>query len=253
MSVALQTTKLRSPRKFVTSIAKSEAEVREAQRLRWRVFADEGGAQLDSIADGYDIDAFDPHCIHILVRDTASDHVIGTYRVLTGAGAVETGGFYSETEFDLDRLAHLRPRIAELGRSCVHPDYRSGAVIALLWSAIADVIAAQNCDILVGCASVSMRDGGQTATALYNQMIRTNLAPLEYRVTPHNPIILCENADAPALSIPPLMKGYMRAGAWVCGAPHWDPDFNTADFFMMLQLSSLDQRYARHYLPSVDG
>jgi putative hemolysin len=101
---------------------------------------------------------------------------------------------------------------------------------------------------------VSMRDGGQTATALYQQMIQTNLAPLEYRVAPKNPIALTASSNnVPITGVPPLMKGYMRAGAWVCGAPHWDPDFNTADFFMMLQLSSLDQRYARHYLASNEG
>ena len=249
MSMLQQDVTLRKVRKFRTSLARSAVEVREAQRLRWRVFADEGGARLASSENGFDVDAFDAHCIHILVRDLAIDQVIGTYRVLTGAASLYTGGFYSETEFDLARLDHLRLRIAELGRSCVHPDYRSGAVIALLWGAIAELATANACDILIGCASVSMSDGGHTAAALNERLTREHLAPPEYRVTPRTPVHLAGRDPARAQATPPLMKGYVRAGAWVCGAPHWDADFNTADFMMMLQMGALDQRYARHYLP----
>ena len=251
MSMLHQDVTPRKVRKLHTSLARSAAEVREAQRLRWRVFADEGGAHLASPENGVDVDSFDPHCIHILVRDMAVEKVIGTYRILTGAASLRTGGFYSETEFDLDRLSHLRPRIAELGRSCVHPDYRSGAVIALLWGAIAEVASANACDILIGCASVSMNDGGHTAAALHKRMTRDHLAPPEYRVTPRTPLNFSGRDPARALAPPPLMKGYLRAGAWVCGAPHWDADFNTADFMMMLQMDALDDRYARHYLTPV--
>ena len=247
MDVAEQDLPIRPVRRFVTSIAESGSGVREAQRLRWRVFARDGGAQLASATDGIDADAFDPHCAHVLVRDVVTDQVIGTYRILTGASSLTAGGFYSETEFDLDRLQHLRPRIAELGRSCVDPDYRSGAVIALLWGAIGDYIASKNCDVLIGCASVSMSDGGHTAAALFHQLTSSALAPLEYRVTPRTPVDLPAADLTRRIAVPPLVKGYVRAGAWVCGAPHWDPDFNTADFFMMLQLGQLEQRYARRY------
>lgn len=253
MSILQQDVTPRRVHKLRTSLARSATEIKEAQRLRWRVFADEGGAHLASDEYGFDVDPFDAHCVHILVRDLAIDQVIGTYRVLTGAASVETGGFYSETEFDLDRLHHLRPRIAELGRSCVHPDYRSGAVIALLWGAIADVVAANVCDILIGCASVSMNDGGHTAAALNERMSREHLAPPEYRVTPRTPVNLVGRDSARAQATPPLMKGYVRAGAWVCGPPHWDADFNTADFMMMLQMGAMDERYARHYLPPDRG
>jgi putative hemolysin len=254
MTVAQQQQRgLRTARRLATSIARSESEVREAQRLRWRVFAEEGGARLASEEHGYDIDAFDRHCMHLLVRDLSTDKVIGTYRILTGLASMNTGGFYSETEFDLGRLSHLRLRIAELGRSCVHPDYRTGGVINLLWAGIADVVDASGCDILIGCASVSMNDGGHSAAALYRRMALDHLAPLEYRVAPKTPVNLAGlNADA-AVNVPPLMKGYLRAGATVCGAPHWDPDFNTADFLMMLHLSTLNHRYARHYLTPSQG
>jgi len=249
MSILQQEVAPRGVRKLQTSIARSAAEIKEAQWLRWRVFADEGGARLTSEEVGFDIDAFDAHCVHILVRDLTLDQVIGTYRVLTGAASLETGGFYSETEFDLDRLKHLRPRIAELGRSCVHPDYRTGAVITLLWGAIADVVAANGCDILIGCASVSMSDGGHTAAALHARMMQHQAAPLEFRVAPRNPLNLTGLDPARAQPTPPLIKGYLRAGAWVCGAPHWDADFNTADFLMLLQVGALEERYARRYAP----
>ena len=249
MKILQQDNTRRNIRKLQTSIARNATEIRDAQRLRWRVFADEGGARLASDEVGFDIDAFDAHCIHILVRDVAIDQVIGTYRILTGASSIQTGGFYSETEFDLDRLSHLRPRIAELGRSCVHPDYRSGTVISLLWGAIAYVVASADCDILIGCGSVSMNDGGHTAAALHDRMSKEHLAPPEYRVMPRTPVNLSGRDPTRANALPPLMKGYMRAGAWVCGPPHWDADFNTADFMMMLQMGVLEQRYARHYLP----
>jgi putative hemolysin len=232
----------RAVRKFHTSIARCEAEVREAQRLRWQVFADEGGARLASREPGLDVDAFDRHCVHLLVRDLSANRVIGTYRILTGEASLRTGGFYSETEFDIDRLNRLRPRIAELGRSCVHRNYRTGAVIALLWGAIADVVMAHGCDILIGCASVSLNDGGHTAAALYDRMAREHMAPLDYRVTPRTPVNLTGRDPGRAQPTPPLMKGYIRAGALVCGAPHWDADFNTADFMMILRMGALDER-----------
>ena len=250
MSILQQDIAARKIRKLRTSVARTATEIREVQQLRWRVFAEEFGATLSSNELGLDVDAFDPHCIHILVRDEAIEQVVGTYRILTGEASLAAGRFYSETEFDLNRLYHLRPRIAELGRSCVHPDYRTGAVIALLWSAIANVVAANGCDILIGCASVSMSDGGHTAAALYERMTRENLAPLEYRVTPRTPLNLIKYNSARAEPPPPLLKGYLRAGARVCGAPHWDADFNTADFMMMLLIGSLDERYARHYISS---
>jgi putative hemolysin len=235
-------------RRFAVNVATSGEDVRDAQRLRWRVFADEGGARLSSPEHGLDIDVFDAHCAHVIVRDTQCDKVIGTYRILTGANAVAAGGFYSQTEFDISRFEHLQPWIAELGRSCVHRDYRNGAVVALLWRAITDYVTAQGCHILMGCASVPMTDGGQTAAWLHQELGAKNGAPHEYRAIPRNPLDMSGLSSSRPPVIPPLVKGYIRAGAWVCGAPGWDPDFNTADFLMMLKLDQLDHRYARHYV-----
>ena len=118
------------------SWAKHQDEVREAQRLRYDVFANEMGARLPVTVAGHDIDLFDDYCEHLLVRDGLSGAVIGTYRVLTPAQAKRVGGTYTDTEFDLTRLRFMRERMVELGRSCVHAEHRHGGVILALWGAL---------------------------------------------------------------------------------------------------------------------
>ena len=135
-----------APRREATKLfycfAQNAADIEEAQRLRYKVFAEEMGARLSTRKAGVDEDIFDPYCDHLLVRDGDSNEVVGTYRILSPEKARKIGGFYSEGEFDLTRLAHLSDRMVEVGRSCVHPDYRSGAVITLLWAGLAAVASA---------------------------------------------------------------------------------------------------------------
>lgn len=235
------------------SLARSAAEVRDAQKLRWRVFAEELGARLSSDESGIDKDRFDGHCEHLVVRAEASGEVVGTYRILTGPAARALGGFYSAQEFDLSRLAHLTERTVEIGRSCIHPDYRGGATMALLWSGIAQFMVSRHFDHLIGCASISMSDGGHGAASLYNRLRGVSLSPVEYRVFPKSPLPL-ERLDTTRPAEPPaLLRGYLRCGAQVCGEPAWDPDFNTADLFMMLPLARMDTRYARHFMKDVSS
>ncbi len=106
----------------------------------------------------------------------------------------------------------------------------------------------EHCQYLIGCASVSLADGGHNAAAIYQSLNEANFAPSEYRVIPHLPFPIEERAAGQSAQLPPLIKGYLRSGAWICGQPAWDPDFHSADFFMMLPLAKLDNRYARHYL-----
>ena len=153
----------RSGRRYSVACARSDAERREAQRLRWRVFVEEMGAQPRSKEPGVDHDLFDPHCKHLLVRDEDSGEVIGTYRLLSPHAARRVGCYYSETEFDLTRLQLLRPRMVEIGRSCVDPRHRAGTVIALLWSGVARYMLAHGYRYLAGCASISLADGGRAA------------------------------------------------------------------------------------------
>lgn len=124
----------RSAHALTVSLARDANEVYEAQRLRYKVFAEEMGARLSSSEPGIDSDIYDPYCEHLIVRDPLKDQVVGTYRMLTGANARRLGGFCSDDEFDLTRLDHLRDQTVEVGRTCVHRDYRNGTVIALLWA-----------------------------------------------------------------------------------------------------------------------
>jgi putative hemolysin len=234
--------------RYTVALARSEAERREAQALRWRVFAEELGARLPSRTPGVDHDIFDPYCEHLIVREETGGEVIGTYRMLAPEAARRIGCLYSESEFDLTRLQLLRERMLEIGRSCIHPEHRSGAVILLLWNGLARFMAERGCTYLAGCASMSMADGGVAAARVARTLSATHLAPLEYRVFPRCPLPLEGLDDGLKAELPPLLKGYLRCGAWVCGEPAWDSEFNTADFFVFLSLAHVESRYARHYL-----
>lgn len=234
-------------RRLEVGLARSQSEILDAQRLRYRVFAGEMGANLPTRTPGVDHDIYDPYCDHLLVRDAQSGEVVGTYRILSPDNARQIG-YYSENEFDLTRLQHLRPRLVEIGRSCVHPDYRTGATITLLWSGLAQYMRERGHDYLMGCASISMADGGHTAASLYNRLAAEHLGPQEYRVFPRCPLPLAAlQQDRPA-ETPPLIKGYLRAGAWICGQPAWDPDFNTADLPILMPMAKVAGRYAKHFL-----
>ena len=235
--------------------ARDDEDVREAQQLRYLVFAQEMGARLTlpkGAPAGHDIDIFDPFCEHLLVRAASRDGepgpVIGTYRVLTPDSARRVGGLYSEGEFDLTRLRPLRSKMVELGRACVHPDWRSGGAILALWGALAEFMQRNGLDTMIGCASVSMRDGGHFAASLWEQLRKTHLAPIEWHVSARLPLPVADlqhdlNVDPPA-----LIKGYLRCGAKILGAPAWDPDFNTADLPMLLRIEDLPARYRKHFL-----
>jgi len=231
--------------------AKHQDEVREAQRLRYEVFANEMGARLPEPLAGHDIDLFDDYCEHLLVRDGHSGHVIGTYRVLTPAQAQRVGGTYTDTEFDLTRLRFMRERMVELGRSCVHAEHRHGGVILALWGALFEFMARNQLNTMIGCASIPMLHNGivsgHAAASMWHQLSKTNLASIEFHVRPRLPLPI-ENLDTNLSVEPPaLIKGYLRLGAKILGAPAWDPDFNTADLPMLLQVKDLPLRYRKYF------
>ena len=241
--------------RFEVIWARNEDDVRQAQQLRYLVFAQEMGARLrvpKGTPAGLDADLFDPFCEHLLVRATGGDGepgpVIGTYRVLTPAAAKRVGGWYSETEFDLTRLWPLSKNMVELGRSCVHPGWRSGGAIMALWGALAEFMLRNRLDTIIGCASVSMRDGGHVAASLWEQLRKTHPAPLEWQVSPRMPLPVEELRRDLMVEAPALIKGYLRCGAKLLGAPAWDPDFNTADLPLLLRIDDLPSRYRRHFM-----
>ncbi|MFG2058321.1 GNAT family N-acyltransferase [Micromonospora sp. NPDC048930] len=238
---------------YTLLIADDPTLVAAAQRLRHEVFATELGATLPPDAAGLDTDEFDAHCDHLVVLREGTHEVVGTYRLLPPG---RTDRRYSDSEFDLTALAPLRDDLVEAGRSCVHPDHRSGAVINLMWAGITRYLHLRGSRWLGGCASVPVSDGGTAAAEVWSQASARHLAPPPLRVTPRRPWF----AEAPAVAgpelspaarralVPPLLRGYLRLGAWVCGEPAYDPDFGCADFYVLFSLDRLNPRYLRHFL-----
>ena len=226
----------RRPSAYTVLVASNDEEVRAAQRLRHRVFAQELGAKLHSAVPGLDVDEFDEYGEHLVVREDATGAIVGTYRLLPpGRGP---GRLYSETEFDLSALEPLRDLLVEAGRSCVHPDHRGGAVINP-W--------------LAGCASVPVADGGLAARCVWDVARTRHLSPPRLRVRPQRPYPLgpmptVDKVTAPHRAGPPLLRGYLRLGAWICGEPAHDTDFDVADFFVLLSVDRVNPRYLEHFL-----
>lgn len=229
------------------SLARSPEEVAEAQRLRYKVFAEEMGAPIKD-NNGLDIDGFDEFCDHLLVRDRNTQQVVGTYRLLNPGNSALAGGYYTAGEFDISRLSPLLDRTVEVGRACVHQDYRQGGTITMLWAGLAQYMMKHNYEYMIGCASVPMSDGGHTAASLYHSLKEEYLSPAEYRVFPHNPLPIESLNQDLKVACPPLIKGYLRLGAYICGEPAWDASFNSADMMILLPLSRINPRYAAHFL-----
>lgn len=228
-------------------LARDPAEVREAQRLRFEIFSQEMGASFTD--DGIDEDRFDAHCDHLMVRDSFDGRLVGTTRLLRHEAILETGGFYTETEFDLRTVLRLPGRFVEVGRTCIHPDYRGGGAIATLWSGIAPYFSELGYDYLVGCASIGLSAGVAPARALVEQLLAKQPSAEDCRATPKLPLpALVGSQGATPCATPPLLKAYLRLGAKVCSEAAWDPDFKTADVVILLGRRWVNDRYARRFL-----
>lgn len=248
--------------RFHASWADCEADVHAAQALRYQVFAGELGARLapEAILHQRDIDHFDRYCDHLLVwasdADAGADatrELVGTYRVLPPEAARRAGGLYAEQEFDLTPLAALRPRMIELGRACVSPAWRSGGVILALWSALGQYMLRHELHTMVGCASIGLRDGGSFADALWRTLRASHLVAASWQVTPRTPLpsrpgAMVLEVPVPMRAMPPLIKGYLRGGAKVLGAPCYDDNFHTADLPIMMRMQELTARYRSQFL-----
>ncbi len=233
--------------RFAVSIASCDDDVREAQRLRHRVFVEEMGARLAGSTDGVEADRFDPFCAHVLVRHGADGPVVGTYRLLPGDRAREAGGFIAESLFDLESLAPIRDDLVELGRACIEPRLRGGVVLMLMWSEIVRFASARRFGYLFGCASLDRSDGGANA-ARACRALRGHRSRDPWRVTPRValPHVPVTGDEAPRLS--PVLRGYLRAGASILGEPAWDRDFDTADLLVMLPIAGFSPRYAKRFV-----
>lgn len=241
---------------YTLLLADEPGLVEAAQRLRHDVFAGEFGARLrtsaeglsSTTAEGIDSDEFDAYCDHLIVRADATGEVVGTYRMLPPRAAELAGRRYADAEFDLSALRPLRDHLVEIGRSCVHPDHRSGAVVNLMWAGIARYLHLNNLRWLGGCASVPLGDGGGLAAGV-RARVAAHLSPPALRVRPRRPWTPPPGLEAdPTVAPPALLRGYLRLGSWVCGEPAYDPDFDCADFYVLFSMDRLDPRYRRHFL-----
>lgn len=240
-------------RRYVAEIARDAAAVRATQALRYRVFAQEMGAQLHSAIEGLDCDEIDAYCDHLLVRDTQTGAVAACTRLLSDAQARRLGRFYSEGEFDLSRVLALPGRFLEIGRTCVDPAHRGSVVLGTLWNGLADYIQQGRFDYLMGCASIPPGPSGFAVDAVYRQIEPQQFGPAELRVQPLIPIPAERRCARDESGIPPLLQAYLRLGCWVCGEPYWDADFNVMDVFILLELSRMQARYEKRFIGARPG
>lgn len=227
------------------------AALREAQALRYRVFSAEFDAKLNGAELGLDMDDYDIHCRHIGVRDLESGQLVATTRLLDHQAAAGLGRYYSEEEFALHGLAGLEGPVLEIGRTCVDIAYRNGATIAVLWGELAEVLNEGGYSYLMGCASISMQDGGIQAHAVMQRLRERYLCTEHLRAEPKHPLPQLDLPGNVIAEMPPLLKAYMRLGAKICGEPCWDKDFQVADVFILLKRDELCPRYARHFKAAV--
>lgn len=239
----------RKPR-YVAEVVSDESTVRASQFLRYKVFAEEMGASLKTRLEGLDYDEFDDFCNHLIVRDTQTGDIAACTRLLEDVNARRLGKFYSEGEFDLGSVLQLPGRFLEIGRTCVDPAHRGSLVLGVLWNGLAEYVAQGNFSYLIGCASISPGPSGFAVDAVYRQINESQFGPSELGVRPLIAVPEEKRCSRDESGIPPLLQAYLRLGAWVCGEPFWDKDFNVMDVFILLDLSRLQSRYEKRFIGS---
>jgi putative hemolysin len=243
-------------------IAQTAAEVREAQRLRYRVFYEEGSAVAGAKTRFLqrDIDAYDAICDHLLVIDHAHESgtspVVGTYRLLRQCVAQKHRGFYTAAEFEIDRLVARHPSLnfLELGRSCVLPPYRNKRTVELLWHGCWSYVRRNGFDVMIGCASLDGTDPDALALQL-SFLHHFARAPEDWRTqaVAHRHVEMNRMAKeeidprAALRLLPPLIKGYLRLGASIGDGAVIDSQFGTTDVLIILPVSALNPRYVEHF------
>jgi putative hemolysin len=241
-------------------LARDPAEIEAAQRLRYRVFYEEMGAVPSPAmrASRIDADAFDALAEHLVVVDLESvgrrPAVVGCYRVLREAVARGRGGFYTAHEFDLSGVVCADGELMELGRSCVEPEYRTGAVMQLLWRGIADYIALHRVGLMLGCASLPGTVPDEVANELaflhHAALAPEGMRPraLDGRFVPTETMPACQvDARAALKQLPPLLKAYLRMGGMIGDGAVIDRQFNTIDVCLVLPTRRVQAHYQRHY------
>lgn len=247
---------------FNVKIADAPAELRAAQALRYDVFVRElgGGGDMVDHQAGLEQDRFDRFFDHMIITDTSTGQVVGVYRLLRDDQAQVAGQFYSEDEYDLSVLKASGRKLLELGRSCLHRDYRGGTAMFHLWNGLADYVARHKIEILFGVASFHGTDAQALAEPL-SMLHHKHLAPPDLRVralTRHfQPMDLIAPGDLDRrkamLQVPSLIKAYLRLGGFVGDGAYIDREFNTIDVCLVLDTARLNARQSRIYAGGQGG
>lgn len=242
-------------------LAETEADRRAAQRLRYEVFVQELGAQTPTAdhaarTEGDALDAFADHLVLVdQSRDPAGlDHVVGVYRLMTQEAAQKAGGFYCASEFDLAPLLGSGKRLVELGRSCVHPDFRRGAAMLMLWNGVAEYVIARGIDVMFGAASFPGTDLQGHAQAL-SHLHHAHLAPEALRTQAHGDgavsidLLAPQALDAAAAlaGMPPLIRAYLKLGGKVGQGAFVDPQFKTVDVCLIMDTATMSGKAVDFY------
>lgn len=247
------------PDRIEVKIAQSEADIQAAQSIRYQVFYEEYGAKPNDemLTAKRDIDQYDPITDHLIVIDNdrpSRSQIVGTYRLLRREIAEKHGRFYTSDEYNIDPLLNFDQGLLELGRSCVLPDYRTRPILQKLWEGIAHYVADHNIELMFGCASFHGTDidalAGPLSYLYHYHLAPDNLCPraVDSRFVAMN-IIAKEELDAKStfIAMPPLMKGYIRLGAYIGDGAVIDEQFNTVDVCIVMPTYLVKDKYAKHY------
>jgi len=237
--------------RYMLRFASSPEDLRAIQKLRFEVFNEELGEGLEaSYATGLDEDEVDARCHHLMVLETDSQRVVGTYRMMLAEMTIGRG-FYSEAEYDLSTLPlTVKTQAVEAGRACVAAAHRNGRVVQLLWRGLARYLVWNERRFLFGCCSVPTTDATE-ARKIHAMLERLGSMHSEYRVTP-TAQFRCPDAEEGVISeeldLPPLFGSYLKLGAKVLSGPAIDRDFHVTDFFVLLDLQDVEPHVRRAFL-----
>ncbi len=243
---------------YQIKIADNLDELCEAFRLRHEVFFGSSSEVKSNTA--MDMDEFDLVADHLILRDLEHNKIVGTYRLLSSD---RTQSFYSQSEFAMGSILKLEGRLLELDRACIHPDYRSGTCIALVWQGLGEYMKSLGATWAFGCSSVSVGQSEneiQSVRAIGTKLLRDHLSPVHMRTEPLNMHPddrlrfakemsgdFSEDDQAGVVRMPPLLKGYLKLGAYIAGAPSWDPEFKTLDFFTLLPVEKMNPQFLTRF------
>ena len=233
---------------LVARLALTEQERMAAYRLRFLVFNLEMNEGLESAyVDGYDKDHFDDVCDHLIVEDSRTGAIVGTYRMQMGDVAGQYFGYYSEQEFCFTPYESMRSQIVELGRACIHRDYRSSDVLHLLWRGIARYALVNGARYMMGCCSLTSQDA-ETGHAVYETLQHCMVGPELRTVATAAFALPAATRTMPGVEAPKLLRAYLTIGAKICSGPAIDREFKTIDFLTLLDLQMLHPRVAKRFL-----